>query len=101
MDVESATKLDDNTAASHQEDEDTMDISNNTTSKTEENPDGDEAVEGEEKWGLIEVIAVKDLKKKKPKKCQEEGCTSAACSVWASNLAPDDEWYGCIDCMEK
>jgi len=57
--------------------------------------------EGEEEWDLIEVIAVKDLKKKKPKRCQEEGCTSAACSVWASNLAPDDEWYGCIDCMEN
>eukprot|EP00984_Skeletonema_dohrnii_P012621 scaffold5138_cov148-Skeletonema_dohrnii-CCMP3373.AAC.4 len=101
LDIESATKLDDNTAASHQEYEDTMDISNNTTSETEENPDGDEAVEGEEKWGLIEVIAVKDLKKKKPERCLGEDCTLAACTVWAPIADSDGKrWFGCIDCME-
>lgn len=42
----------------------------------EEKSDDDEAFEGDEKWDLIEVIAVKDLKKKKPKRCQEEDCTS-------------------------
>ena len=67
----------------------------------EEKSDDEEAGEGEEKWDLIEVIAEKDLRKKKPKKCQDEGCPSAACSVWVSNLEPDEEWYGCIDCMEK
>ena len=65
---EAATKLDDNTAASHREDEDTMDTSNGTTSETEEE-------NSEEKWGLIEVIAVKDLKKKKPEMCLGEDCT--------------------------
>ena len=75
--IESATKLDDSTAASHQEDEDTaMDTSNNTSSETEEeNSDDDEDVEGEEKWELIEVIAVKDLKKKMPEMCLGKDCT--------------------------
>ena len=63
-------------AASNQEDEDAMDVSNNTTSETEEEKsDGYQAAEGEEKWDLIEVIAVKDLKKKNPKRCQEDYCT--------------------------
>ena len=42
----------------------------------EEKSDDEEAGEGEEKWDLIEVIAEKDLRKKKPKRCQDEGCTS-------------------------
>jgi len=42
----------------------------------EEKSDDEEAGEGGEKWELIEVIAVKDLKKKKPKRCEEDGCTS-------------------------
>ena len=53
-----------------------MDTSNNTSSETEEeNSDGDEDVEGEEKWRLIEVIAVKELKKKMPEMCLGEDCT--------------------------
>ena len=67
----------------------------------EEKSDDEEAGEGVAEWDLITVIAEKDLGKKKPKKCQDEGCLSTACSVWVSNLEPDEEWYGCIDCMEK
>ena len=77
------------------------DLRTSRNGEEEEKSDDDEAGEGEEKWDLIEVITVNDLKKKKPKRCQEEECSSAACSVWTSNAAPDDEWYGCIDCMEK
>ena len=77
------------------------DLPTSRNGEEEEKSDDDEAGEGEENWDLIEVITVKDLKKKKPKRCQEEECSSAACSVWASNATPDDEWYGCIDCMEK
>lgn len=52
------------------------DIPTSRNGEEEEKSDDDEAFEGEEKWDLIEVITVKDLKKKKPKKCQDEGCSS-------------------------
>ena len=66
----------------------------------EEKSDDEEAGDGTENWELITVIAEEDLRKKKPINCQVEGCLSTACSVWVSNLEPDKEWYGCIDCME-
>ena len=52
------------------------DLPTSRNGEEEEKSDDDEAFEGDEKWDLIEVIAVKDLKKKKPKRCQEEDCTS-------------------------
>ena len=78
-----------------EEDDTSVDIND-----LKEKSDDEEAGEGTENWKLIAVIAEKDLGKKKPKKCQDEGCLSTACSVWVSNLEPDKEWYGCIDCME-
>ena len=42
----------------------------------EKTSDDDEAIEGEEKWDLKEVIDMKGLRKKKPIMCQEEDCTS-------------------------
>ena len=42
----------------------------------EERSDDDEAIEGEEKWDLKEVIDMKGLRKKKPIMCQEEDCAS-------------------------
>ena len=52
------------------------DLPTSRNGEEEEKSDDDEAFEGDEKWDLIEVIAVKELKKKKPKRCQEEDCTS-------------------------
>lgn len=52
------------------------DLPTSRNGEEEEKSDDEEAGEGEEKWDLIEVIAVKDLRKKKPKRCQEEDCTS-------------------------
>ena len=43
-------------------------------SRDGEEEKSDEGDDGE-KWDLIEVIALKELKKKKTSKCQEEGCT--------------------------
>ena len=52
------------------------DLPTSGSGEMKETSDGDEAIEGEDKWDLKEVIAVKDLNKRKPKMCQEEGCTS-------------------------
>ena len=52
------------------------DLPTSGSGEIEETSDDDEAIEGEDEWDLKEVIAVKDLNKRKPKMCQEEGCTS-------------------------
>lgn len=46
------------------------------TSRNGEDEDKSDDDEAEDKWDLIEVITVKDLKKKKPKRCQDDGCSS-------------------------
>lgn len=43
-------------------------------SRNGEEEDKSDDEEADEKWDLVEVIPLKDLKKKKPSRCQEEGC---------------------------
>ena len=54
------------------------DLPTSRNGEKEEDSDHEEMEEesGEPKWDLIEVIAVKQLKRKKPKSCDEQGCTS-------------------------
>jgi hypothetical protein len=52
----------------------------------------------EELWDLRVVFTASQLTQT-PYTCSNDHCSTQACSIWTSNLDPDNLWYSCLDCQ--
>ena len=53
-----------------------------------------------ELWDLRRVLGADEIRRI-ARPCMTPGCGLAACSVWSSNLAPDEPWLSCLDCQHR
>ena len=53
-----------------------------------------------EKWDLMKVFNVEELRKVKPTVCSWDECDLIACSMWIS-LETGEKWFTCLDHQER
>lgn len=62
-------------------------------------PAAADAEEEEELWDLRVILTKSQLLQNPPLICSTPECSTKACSIWTSNLEPDNLWYTCLDCQ--
>jgi hypothetical protein len=60
----------------------------------------DEAEKVQEVWELRRILSIKDITEA-PTKCSNPTCQTTAACIYVSNLAPEDEWFSCLDCQVR
>lgn len=55
--------------------------------------------EEEEVWDIKKILSINEITQECPIKCATESCRLPAALIYASNLAPNDKWYTCLDCQ--
>jgi hypothetical protein len=54
----------------------------------------------EETWKLRRILSVQDITNASVQ-CQNSKCKTLAACVWVSNLAPEVDWFSCLDCQVR
>lgn len=85
-------------ADNEQEDAMNDDIDPSPVEVTQDSPQPENEEEGE-LWDLRMILSPTQLLQNPPIICSTATCSTAACCIWASNLAPDEPWYSCLDCQ--
>ena len=49
-----------------------------------------------ELWELAKIYTTKDILKSNAVKCMVDKCRLVACSIWSSNLNPEEPWFYCL-----
>jgi hypothetical protein len=89
--------------------DDTMNVdapSNDTNEEEGEDTNGDSAHDdtptdhsGEppaDLWDLKKIYTTKNILKSNAVKCMGDKCRLVACSIWSSNLNPEEPWFSCL-----
>ena len=62
----------------------------------EDTPTDDSGEPPAELWELAKIYTTKDILKSNAVKCMEDKCRLVACSIWSSNLNPEEPWFSCL-----
>ena len=47
-------------------------------------------------WNLKTIYTAKDILRSNAVKCMGDKCRLVACSIWSSNLNPEEPWFSCL-----
>ena len=82
--------------ANEEEGEDTNGEENISFDAHNDTPTYDSGELPDELWNLKKIYTRKDILKSNAVKCMGDKCRLVACSIWSSNLNPEEPWFYCL-----
>ena len=82
--------------ANEEEGEDTNGEENTSLDAHDDTPNNNSGEPPAELWELTKIYTTKDILKSNAVKCMEDKCQLVACSIWSSNLNPEEPWFSCL-----
>ena len=82
--------------ANEEEGEDTNGEENTALDAHDDTPTDDSGEPPADLWDLKKIYTTKDILKSNAVKCMGDKCRLVACSIWSSNLNPEEPWFSCL-----
>ena len=82
--------------ANEEEGEDTNGEENTALDAHDDTPTDDSGEPPADLWDLKKIYTTKDILKSNAVKCMGDKCRLVACSIWSSNLNPEEPWFYCL-----
>ena len=82
--------------ANEEEGEDTNGKENTSLDAHDDTLTDDSGEPPAELWDLKKIYTTKDILKSNAVKCMGDKCRLVACSIWSSNLNPEEPWFSCL-----
>ncbi len=79
-----------------EEGEDTNGEENTALDAHDDTPTDDSGEPPADLWDLKKIYTTKDILKSNAVKCMGDKCRLVACSIWSSNLNPEEPWFSCL-----
>jgi hypothetical protein len=68
----------------------------NGAENTSLDPPDEEGEPPADSWNLKTIYTAKDILRSNAVKCMGDKCCLVACSIWSSNLNPEELWFSCL-----